>query len=269
MSSLFPKQITGIPDPMDTTQDQANLLDRISEVTSPASVASSTEGPIHSDRVQRRVGSPYPTGKGPGSRVYNQGSSRRQGSPRPRDDHATFLLALAKRAEIALQHLDGKITTNQVTTEDLSEQVQGQVQEIQDLRQEVNEGKQLDSEKALAFEAVIIAVENATAARRDEFIRLAKELEASNARQRALDARQSHHEGVSTQLYANIEQQGEASATRTQALEQEVINLRAQHAADVKDLQQVVQQQADAQKTAAEEGIHCRGKGSVQIEKGK
>ena len=182
MSSLFPKQITGIPDPMDTTQDQANPLDRISEVSSPASVASSTEGPIHSDRVQRRVGSPYPTGKGPGSRVYNQGSSRRQGSPRPRDEHATFLLALAKRAETALRHLDGKITTNQVTTKDLSEQVQGQVQEIQDLRQEVEEGKQLDSEKAAAFEAVIIAVENATAARRDEFIRLAKELEASNAR---------------------------------------------------------------------------------------
>ena len=165
MSSLYPKQITGIPDPMDTTQDQANPLDRISEVTSPASVASSTEGPIHSDRVQRRVGSPYPTGKGPGSRIYNQGSSRRQGSPRPGDDHATFLLALAKRAEIALQHLNGKITTNQVTTEDLNEQIQGQVQEIQDLQQEVNEGKQLDSEKALAFEAVIIAVENATVAR--------------------------------------------------------------------------------------------------------
>ena len=95
----------------------------------------------------------------------------------------------------------------------MSEQVQGQVQEIQDLRKEVNEGKQLDSEKVLAFEAVIIAVENATAARRDEFIWLAKKLEASNARQWALDARQSHHEGVSTQLYANIEQQGEASAT--------------------------------------------------------
>ena len=73
MSSLFPKQITGIPDPMDTTQDLANPLDRISEVTCPASVASSTEGPLHSDRVQRRVGSPYPTGKGPGSWVYNQG----------------------------------------------------------------------------------------------------------------------------------------------------------------------------------------------------
>ena len=253
MSSLFPKQITGIPDPMDTNPDQADTLSRISEVASPASIASSTEGAVHSDRLQKRVGSPYPTGKGPGSRAYNLGSTQRQGSPRPRDDHATFLLALARRAEIALQHLDGKITTNQVTTEDMSEQVQGQVQEIQDLRQEVNEGKQLDSEKALAFEAVIIAVEKATAARRDEFIRLAKELEASNARQRALDARQSHHEGVSTQLYANIEQQGQASTTRTQALEQEVIDLRAQHTADVKQLQQVVQQQADAQKKAAEE----------------
>ena len=133
--------------------------------------------------MQRQVGSPYPTGNEPASRVYNQGSSRQQGSPRPRDEHATFLIALAKRAETALRHLDGKITTNQVTTEDLSEQVQGQVQEIQDLRQEVEEGKQLDSEKAAAFEAVIIAVENATAAPRDEFIRLAKELEASSTRQ--------------------------------------------------------------------------------------
>ena len=253
MSSLFLKHITGIPNLMDTTQDESNPLDRISKVTSPASVASSTEGPIHSDRIQRRVGSPYRTGKGPGCRVYNQGSSRRQGSPRPRDEHATFLLALAKRAETALRHLDGKITTNQVKTEYLSEQVQGQVQEIQDLRQEVEEGKQLDSEKAAAFEAVIIAVGNATAARRDEFILLAKELEESNARQRALDARQSHHEGVSTQLYANIEQQGQASTIRTQALEQEVIDLRAHHTADVKQLQQVVQQQADAQKKSAEE----------------
>ena len=158
MSSLFPKQITSIPDPMDTTQDIANPLDRMSEVTSPALVASSTEGPIHSDKVQKPVGSQYPTGKGPGSRAYNLGSSRRQGSPRSRDEHAAFLLALAKRAEIALRHLDGKITTNQVTTEDLSEQVQGQGWEVQDLRQEVEEGRELDCEKALAFEAVIIAV---------------------------------------------------------------------------------------------------------------
>ena len=56
MSSLFPKQITGIPDPMDMNPDQVDMLSRISEVASPASVASSTEGPIHSDRVQRRVG---------------------------------------------------------------------------------------------------------------------------------------------------------------------------------------------------------------------
>ena len=119
---------------MDTNPDQADTLSRISEVASPASIASSTEGAVHSDRVQKRVGSPYPTGKGAGSRAYNLGSTRRQGSPRPRDDHAAFLLALAKRAELALQHLDGKITTNQVTTEDLSEQVQGQVQEIQDFR---------------------------------------------------------------------------------------------------------------------------------------
>ena len=78
--------------------------------------------------------------------------------------------------------MDGKISTNQVQTEDLSEQVQGQVRDIQDLRQEVEKGRQLDSDKASVFEAVIIAVENATKARRDEFIRLAQELQAANAR---------------------------------------------------------------------------------------
>ena len=102
MSSLFPKQITGIPDLMDTNPDQADTLSRISQVASPASIASSTEGAVHSDRVLKRVGSPYPTGKGPGSRAYNLGSTRRQGSPRPRDDHTTFLLALATSAKISV-----------------------------------------------------------------------------------------------------------------------------------------------------------------------
>jgi len=134
-------------------------LERITE----ASVISSNEGPIHLDKVQRRTGSSYPPGhlRGIGARIKDTGSGRRQGSPKPRDDNA-FLTALAARAGRAMRHLDGKIATNQVKLADLDKRVQGLVHEIQDTRQEVEDGKQLDVERLIAFEGIIVAVENAT-----------------------------------------------------------------------------------------------------------
>jgi len=121
--SLFPRITSG--DPMDISSGEpADPLERITE----ASVISSNEGPIHSDKVPRRAGSPYPPGhlRGIGARIKDSGSGRRQGSPKPRDDNA-FLKALAARAGQAMKHLDGKIATNQVKLADLDEQVQGLV----------------------------------------------------------------------------------------------------------------------------------------------
>ena len=90
----------------------------------------------------------------------NESAGRRQASPRPRDEMA-YVRSLAARAARALGHLDGKITTNEVKLGDLDEGVQGLAGEMQDIQLEVEGGKILDAEKARAFEAVILAVENA------------------------------------------------------------------------------------------------------------
>ena len=155
--SLFPRITSG--DPMDIFGGEpAGPLERITK----ASVISSNEGPIHSDKVPRRTGSPYPPGhpRGIGARIKDSGSGRRHRSPKPRDDNA-FLKALAARAGLAMRHLDGKIARNQVKLVDLDERVKGLVHEIQDTRQEVEDGKQLDEENLIAFEGIIVAVEDA------------------------------------------------------------------------------------------------------------
>ena len=135
--SSNPRQITG-GEPMDTSPDAITPMDRITEA-SEASVISSTEGPIHSDRVTKRVGSPFLGGKRLGSRTPDSG--RRQRSPRPRENTA-YINALAARAARALCHLDEKIGTNQVKIEDLDGRVQELVQDMKDTRLEVEEGKQ-------------------------------------------------------------------------------------------------------------------------------
>jgi len=133
--SLFSRITSG--DPMDISGGKpADPLECITE----ASVISRNEGPIHSDKVPRRTGSPYPPGhlRGIGARIKDSGSGRRQGSPKLRDDNA-FRKALAARPGLAMKHLDGKIATNQVKLGDLNERVQGLVHEIQDTRQEVED----------------------------------------------------------------------------------------------------------------------------------
>jgi len=202
---------------MDTSGGkQADPLERITE----ASVISSNDGPIHSDKVPRRTGSPYPPRhlRGIGARIKDSGSSRRQGSSKPRDDNA-FLKALAARAGQAMKHLDGKIATNQVKLGDLDERGQGLVHEIQDTRQEVEDGKQLNAKRPIAFEGIIVAVENATQTRPEEITRLALELDHARKQQQEANERQSRHEVVSSQLHANIMGQGETSANRANALE--------------------------------------------------
>jgi len=146
-----------------------------------------------------------------------------------------------------MRHLDGKIATNQVKLGDLDEQVQGLGHEIQDTRQEVEDGKELDTERLIAFEGIIVAVENATQTRQEEITRLALELDHARKQQQEANERQSRHEVVSSQLHANIMGQGETSANRANALEQEVIRLRAPYAADVATLQQVVNGHAESQ----------------------
>jgi len=241
--SLFPRITSG--DPMDISGGEpADLLERITE----ASVISTNEGPIHSDTAPRRTGAPYPPGhlRGIGARIKDSGSGRRQGSPKPRDDNA-FLKALATRAGQAMRHLDGKIATNQVNLGDLDEQVQGLVQEIQSTRQDIEDGKQLDAEKLIAFEGIIFAVENGTQTRQEEITRLGLQLEQARQQQQEANERQTRHEVVSSQLHANIMGQGETSANRANDLEQEVIRIRAQYAADVATLQQVVNGHAESQ----------------------
>ena len=125
--------------------------------------------------------------------------------------------------------------------DDLDERVQGLAGEMQEFQLEVEGGKIRDAERTRAFEAVIMAVENATQTRWEEITRIAQELERAREAQRAADERQTHHEGISTRLHANIEGQGQALAAQAKALEQEMINLRAQHAQDVQTLQQVIQ----------------------------
>jgi len=221
--SLFPRITSG--DQMNTSGGEP--ADPLECITEP-SVISGNEGPIHSDKVPRRTGSPYRPGhlRGIGARIKDSGSGRRQGSPKPRDDNA-FLKALAARAELAMKHLDGKIATNQVKLGDLDERVQGLVHEIQDIRQEVENGKQLDAEKMIAFEGIIIVVENATQTRQEEITRLALELDHVRKQQQEANERQTRPEVVSSQLHADIMGQGETSANRANALEQEVIRQRA------------------------------------------
>jgi len=204
--------------------EPADPLERITE----AALISSKELPIHSDKVPRRTSSPYRPGhlRGIGARIKDWGSGRRQGSPKPRDDNP-FLKALAARAGLAMRHRDGKIATNQVKLGDLDERVQGLVHEIQDTGQEVEDGKQLHAERLIAFEGIIVAVENATQTRQEEITKPALELDHARKQQLEANERQSRHEVVSSQLHANIMGQGKTSANRVNPLEQEVSRRRA------------------------------------------
>ena len=197
---LFPRITSG--DPLDISGGEpADQLERITE----ASVISSNEGPIHSDKVPRRTGSPYPPGslQGIGARIKDSGSGRRQESPQPRDDNA-FLKAQPARAGVAMRHLDRRIATNQVKLGDLDERVQGLVHEIQDTRQEVEHGKQLDAEALIAFQGIMIVIKNATQTRREEITTLGLELDNTRKEQQEANELQSRHEQVSSQLHANI-----------------------------------------------------------------
>ena len=120
------------------------------------------------------------------------------------------------------------------------------------MQHEMERGKLLDAERTRAFEAVIAAVENATQARQEEITRIAQELAKAREAQQAADERQTHHEGVSTRLQANIEGQGQALTTSARELEQELVKLRAQYVQDVQTLQQVIQSQTNEQKSSAE-----------------
>ena len=249
MSLFTPKLITNERVPMDLTADTTNLLDTIPAATQ-GSVSSSTDRPIRSDKFSQRPYSPYPIGRPIGATI-NQRAGRRQASPRARDEMA-YLRSLAARAAIAFHQLDGKITTNEVKLRDLGERIQGLAGEMQDMLHEVEGGKLLDPERTRAFEAVIAAVENATQARREQIARIVQELVKTREAQQAADERQTRHEGVSTQLHANIEGQGQALATRAKELEQELVNLMAQHVQDVQTLQHVIQNQGNEQKSSAD-----------------
>ena len=162
-----------------------------------------------------------------------------------------YLRSLAAWVAIAFGQLDGKITTDEVKLGDLGERIQGLAGEMQDKQHEAEGGKLVDAERTRAFEAVIAAVENATQARQEEIARIAQELVKAREVQQAADGGQTHHEVVSTRLHANIERQGQALATRAKELEQELVNLRAQHVQDGQTLQQVIQNQANEQKSSA------------------
>ena len=95
--------------------------------------------------------------------------------------------------------------------------------------------------------------ENATQSRQEEIPRLALELNYARKQQQEANERQSRHEVVSSQLHANIMGQGETSANRPNALEQEVIKVRAQYAAEVATLQRVVNGHAETQERLTEE----------------
>ena len=233
---------------MDLTANTPDSLDTVPEAPE-GSVRSSTDRPICSDKLSQRPSSPYPMGRPIGSRI-NESAGRQQASPRPRDEMA-YLRSLAYRAAIAFGQLDGKITTNKVKLQDLGEQIQGLAGEMQDMQYEVEGGKLLDAERTRAFEGVIAAVEYATQARQEEIARIAQELVKAREAQQAAEERQTHREGVSTRLHANIEGQGQALATQAKELEQELVNLRAQHVQDVQTLQHVIQNQANEQKSSA------------------
>ena len=80
---------------------------------------------------------------------------------------------------------------------------------------------------------VILVVANATQARKEELTRIVQELQRAKEETQAAKERQDHHEGVSTRLHANIVEQGEVSASRTEAIEVGLVNLRAQYTQDV------------------------------------
>ena len=105
-----------------------------------------------------------------------ESTGRRQASPRPRDETA-YVRSLAARAARAYGHLDGKITTNEVKLGDLDNQVQDLAGEMKDIQLEVEGRKLLYAERTRAFEAVMLAVENATQARQEEITGIAQELE--------------------------------------------------------------------------------------------
>jgi len=88
-----------------------------------------------------------------------------------------------------MRHLDRKIATNQVKLGDLEERVQGLVHEIQDTLQEVVDSKQLDAGRLIAFEGIIIRVENATKTRQEEITRLALDLEHARKQQQEANER--------------------------------------------------------------------------------
>ena len=96
-------------------------------------------------------------------------------------------------------------------------------------------------------------VENAKQTRQEEITRLALELDHARKQQQEANERQSRHEVVSSQLHANIMGQGETSPNRANALEREVIRLKAQYAADVATLQRVVNGHAETQERVTEE----------------
>ena len=129
---------------MDLTADTPDPLDTVPEATE-GSIISSADRPICSDRLSQRPSSPYPMGKSIGARV-NESASKRQASPRPRDDSA-YVRSLAARAVKAYGYLDGKITSNQVKLGDLDGQVQELAGEMQHMQHEVEGGKLLDAER--------------------------------------------------------------------------------------------------------------------------
>jgi len=189
--SRFPRITSG--DPLDVSG--AEPIDPLEHITEASVISINKAGPIHSDQVPRRTASPYlpESLRGIGNRIKDSGSGRRQVSPKLRDDNG-FLKALAARAGLLMGHLHGKIVTNEVKLGDLDERVQGLVHEIQYMRQEVEDGKQLDAERIIAFEGIITAVENSTQAQQEEITRLAQELDYTRKQHQGANERQSRHE---------------------------------------------------------------------------
>ncbi|PUU79257.1 hypothetical protein B9Z19DRAFT_1125534 [Tuber borchii] len=156
------KFITGEGEPMDTSGgDPPGPLNHLTEIlgTSAAlvySIDSNTDLPACSDMAPKRTPSPFPKGHGLGPRMA--GSGKRQASPQ-------------------------LISTNQVYLADPTETTQGLVGEIDDLRQEADEGKQLSKEQIIAFERLIVTVEQATSQRQQELVEITQALKNATDRQ--------------------------------------------------------------------------------------
>jgi len=118
-----------------------------------------------------------------------------------------------------MRHLDEKMATNYGKLGDLDEEVQGLVHEMQDTRQEVENGQQRETERLIAFKGIIIVVENATQIRQEEITRLALELHHMRKQQQEANEGESGHEVVSSQLHGNIMGQDGTSTNRANALE--------------------------------------------------